>query len=192
MVYAPHGVGRVAIREERLVLGVKTEVIVLELADGLSVALPAVAAEGLLRPLLAAPRRVRLQARARLLPSSLPGRAALPESRHGRPREARRPPHLRFRASLRQGSRRRRLHSSSTSNFKEATHSPQERDAELLASRTRWRLRAFAGRSGFCFVGTGATCDPRRSPRKLIGDAFAVEVDAEPVATAPERVTFGS
>jgi hypothetical protein len=47
-------------------------------------------------------------------------------------------------------------------------------------------------RNGFCFAGTGATRDPRRSPQKLIGDAFAVAVDAEPVATAPERVTFGS
>jgi RNA polymerase-interacting CarD/CdnL/TRCF family regulator len=61
VVYAPHGVGRVAIREQRLVLGVKTEIIVLELADGLSVTLPVERAEGLLRPLLSEADIVQVQ-----------------------------------------------------------------------------------------------------------------------------------
>jgi CarD family transcriptional regulator len=61
VVYAPHGVGRVAIRGQRLVLGVKTEIIVLELAGGLSVTLPVERAEGLLRPLLSEADIVQVQ-----------------------------------------------------------------------------------------------------------------------------------
>jgi CarD family transcriptional regulator len=52
VVYPAYGVGRIALREERLVLGVKREVLVLELADGLSVTLPVEHADGLLRPVL--------------------------------------------------------------------------------------------------------------------------------------------
>jgi RNA polymerase-interacting CarD/CdnL/TRCF family regulator len=40
VVYAGHGTGRVAARERRTVLGVEQEVVVLELADGLTVTLP--------------------------------------------------------------------------------------------------------------------------------------------------------
>jgi CarD family transcriptional regulator, regulator of rRNA transcription len=52
VVYAAHGVGRIAAREERVVLAVAQEVVVLELADGLSVTLPVERALELLRPLL--------------------------------------------------------------------------------------------------------------------------------------------
>lgn len=52
VVYPAYGVGRIALREERLVLGVKKEVLVLELAEGLSVTLPVDQADGLLRPVL--------------------------------------------------------------------------------------------------------------------------------------------
>jgi len=51
-VYPAHGVGHVVAREKRLVQGALREVIVLELADGLSVTLPLERARGLLRPLL--------------------------------------------------------------------------------------------------------------------------------------------
>ena len=61
VVYPPHGVGRIAIREERLVVGVKKEVLVLELADGLSVTLPIERAEGRLRPLLSEADIVQVQ-----------------------------------------------------------------------------------------------------------------------------------
>lgn len=52
VVYAAHGVGRVAARERQLVLGAAQEVLVLELAGGLSVTLPVERARELLRPLL--------------------------------------------------------------------------------------------------------------------------------------------
>jgi CarD family transcriptional regulator, regulator of rRNA transcription len=52
VVYPSHGVGPVAARENRLVLGVVREVVVLDLADGLSVTLPIELARRLLRPLL--------------------------------------------------------------------------------------------------------------------------------------------
>ena len=52
VVYAVHGVGRVAAREKRVVLGAAQEILVLELADGLSVTLPIERARELLRPLL--------------------------------------------------------------------------------------------------------------------------------------------
>ena len=52
VVYAAHGVGRVAAREKRVVLGAAQEVLVLELAGGLSVTLPVERARELLRPLL--------------------------------------------------------------------------------------------------------------------------------------------
>jgi CarD family transcriptional regulator len=54
-------VGRVAIREERLVLGVKKEILVLELADGLSVTLPIERADDCLRPLLSEADIVQVQ-----------------------------------------------------------------------------------------------------------------------------------
>jgi CarD family transcriptional regulator len=52
VVYAVHGVGRVAAREKQVVLGAAQEILVLELADGLSVTLPVERARELLRPLL--------------------------------------------------------------------------------------------------------------------------------------------
>ena len=52
VVYPAHGAGRVVAREKRVVLGAEQEVVVLELADGLSVTLPMQLACELLRPLL--------------------------------------------------------------------------------------------------------------------------------------------
>ena len=52
VVYPSHGVGRVVVREERVVQGAVRDVVVLELADGLSVSLPVELARTLLRPLL--------------------------------------------------------------------------------------------------------------------------------------------
>ncbi len=52
VVYPAHGAGRVAAREKRVVLGSEQEVVVLALADGLSVTLPMQLARELLRPLL--------------------------------------------------------------------------------------------------------------------------------------------
>ena len=52
VVYPAHGAGRVAAREKRVVLGAEQEVVVLELADGLSVTLPMQLARELLRPLV--------------------------------------------------------------------------------------------------------------------------------------------
>ena len=51
-MYPAHGAGRVAAREKRVVLGAEQEVVVLELADGLSVTLPMQRARELLRPLV--------------------------------------------------------------------------------------------------------------------------------------------
>ena len=51
VVYASHGAGHVAARERRVILGKRQEVIVLALADGLSVELPMERAHELLRPL---------------------------------------------------------------------------------------------------------------------------------------------
>jgi CarD family transcriptional regulator len=51
VVYASHGAGQVAARKTRLVLGTRREVVVLALADGLSVELPMERAHELLRPL---------------------------------------------------------------------------------------------------------------------------------------------
>jgi CarD family transcriptional regulator len=50
VVYARHGVGRVAAREQRTVLGVEQEVVVLELGQGLWVTLPIEQARERLRP----------------------------------------------------------------------------------------------------------------------------------------------
>jgi CarD family transcriptional regulator len=61
VVYPAYGVGRIAALEERLVLGVKKEIVVLELADGLSVTLPVDRADDLLRPLLTEPDIVQVQ-----------------------------------------------------------------------------------------------------------------------------------
>jgi CarD family transcriptional regulator len=52
VVYAVHGVGRVAAREQRTVLGVAHEVVVLELATGFRVTLPLQRARERLRPLV--------------------------------------------------------------------------------------------------------------------------------------------
>jgi CarD family transcriptional regulator len=52
VVYPAHGAGRVAARETRVVLGAEQKVVVLELADGLSVTLPMQLARELLRPLV--------------------------------------------------------------------------------------------------------------------------------------------
>jgi CarD family transcriptional regulator len=61
VVYPAYGVGRITIREERTVLGLKKEIIVLELAEGLSVTLPVERADGLLRPLLSETEIVQVQ-----------------------------------------------------------------------------------------------------------------------------------
>src|SRR5882672_10229205 len=50
VVYAAHGAGRVAAREQRTVLGVEQEVVVLELGHGLCVTLPIEQARERLRP----------------------------------------------------------------------------------------------------------------------------------------------
>lgn len=52
VAYPPHGVGRVAAREKRVVLGAEQEVVVLSLPDGLSVTLTVERAQDLLRPLV--------------------------------------------------------------------------------------------------------------------------------------------
>ena len=52
VVYPAQGAGRVAAREKRVVLGAEQEVVVLELADGLSITLPLQLARELLRPLV--------------------------------------------------------------------------------------------------------------------------------------------
>jgi CarD family transcriptional regulator len=52
VVYPSHGVGPIVAREHRTVLGVKREVVVLDLADGLLVTLPVDLAQTSLRPLL--------------------------------------------------------------------------------------------------------------------------------------------
>ena len=52
VVYPALGAGRVSAREKRVVLGAEQEVVVLELADGLSVTLPLQLARELLRPLV--------------------------------------------------------------------------------------------------------------------------------------------
>jgi RNA polymerase-interacting CarD/CdnL/TRCF family regulator len=61
VAYPPHGVGRVAGREKRVILGVEQEIVALELADGLTVTLPLERAREALRPLVdeAGLRRVR-------------------------------------------------------------------------------------------------------------------------------------
>jgi CarD family transcriptional regulator len=61
VVYAAHGVGRVAAREKRMVLGAAQEILVLELAGGLSVTLPVERARELLRPLLSKTDLCRVQ-----------------------------------------------------------------------------------------------------------------------------------
>jgi RNA polymerase-interacting CarD/CdnL/TRCF family regulator len=61
VVYGPYGVGRVAARDERVVLGAVQEVLVLDFADGLSVTLPIERARALLRPLLGEEDLLRVQ-----------------------------------------------------------------------------------------------------------------------------------
>jgi CarD family transcriptional regulator len=61
VVYPAYGVGRISLREERLVLGVKKEILVLELAEGLSVTLPVEQADRVLRPLLSEADIVQVQ-----------------------------------------------------------------------------------------------------------------------------------
>ena len=50
VAYPPHGVGRVAAREKRVILGVEEEVVVLQLGNDLSVTLPISRAQEHLRP----------------------------------------------------------------------------------------------------------------------------------------------
>jgi len=50
VAYPPHGVGRISSREKKIVLGVEEEVVVIELANELSVTLPVSRATDLLRP----------------------------------------------------------------------------------------------------------------------------------------------
>lgn len=50
VAYPPHGIGRVAAREKRVILGVEEEVVVVELGNDLSVTLPISRAEEQLRP----------------------------------------------------------------------------------------------------------------------------------------------
>jgi CarD family transcriptional regulator len=50
VAYPPHGVGRVAGRERKVVLGVEQETVAIDLADGLCVTLPLTRARELLRP----------------------------------------------------------------------------------------------------------------------------------------------
>jgi CarD family transcriptional regulator len=61
VVYPPHGVGKIAAREKRVILGVEQEVVVVELAEGLSSTLTLDRAREQLRPLVteAGLRRVR-------------------------------------------------------------------------------------------------------------------------------------
>jgi len=51
VVYGTHGIGRIAARKEQDVLGAKGKVVVLELAEGLTVTLPLDRAQEQLRPL---------------------------------------------------------------------------------------------------------------------------------------------
>lgn len=71
-MYPALGAGRVAARERRVVLGAEQEVVVLALADGLSVTLPMQLARELLRPLVseAGLRRVQEALRADGAPSA--------------------------------------------------------------------------------------------------------------------------
>ncbi len=50
VAYPPHGVGRVAAREKRVILGVEEDVVVVELGNELSVSLPISRAKEQLRP----------------------------------------------------------------------------------------------------------------------------------------------
>jgi CarD family transcriptional regulator len=65
VVYGTHGIGRIAAREQRVVLGAKREVVVLELADGLTVTLPLGRAQEQLRPLASEADMHRVQAALR-------------------------------------------------------------------------------------------------------------------------------
>jgi RNA polymerase-interacting CarD/CdnL/TRCF family regulator len=65
VVYAAYGVGRVVARERRLVVGAEQEVVVVELANGLSVLLPIGRAREQLRPPVCAAGVRRIQARLR-------------------------------------------------------------------------------------------------------------------------------
>ncbi len=50
VAYPPHGIGRIASRDKKIVLGVEEEVVVIELGNELSVTLPVSRATDLLRP----------------------------------------------------------------------------------------------------------------------------------------------
>ncbi len=50
VAYPPHGIGTIAAREKKIVLGVEEEVVVIELGNDLSVTLPVSRATELLRP----------------------------------------------------------------------------------------------------------------------------------------------
>ena len=47
VAYPPHGVGRIAAREKKVVLGVEEEVVIIELGNELSVTLPLARAQDL-------------------------------------------------------------------------------------------------------------------------------------------------
>jgi CarD family transcriptional regulator len=61
VAYPPHGVGRVAAREKRVVLDREQEIVVLELSNGLSVTLPIDLAQEQVRPLVDEPGLKRVQ-----------------------------------------------------------------------------------------------------------------------------------
>jgi RNA polymerase-interacting CarD/CdnL/TRCF family regulator len=65
VVYAAYGVGRIVARERRPVHGAEQEVVVVELADGLSVLLPIERAHEQLRPPVSAAGARRIQERLR-------------------------------------------------------------------------------------------------------------------------------
>ncbi len=74
VVYSSYGIGRVAAREQQLVLGAEQEIVVLELADGLTVSLPIEQARDQLRALAseAEIRQVRETLREELAESDRP------------------------------------------------------------------------------------------------------------------------
>ena len=61
IVYRAHGAGRIAAREQRVILGVKRETVVLDLADGLSVGLTVEQAHEQVRPAIDAAGLRRVQ-----------------------------------------------------------------------------------------------------------------------------------
>ncbi len=79
VVYRGHGIGHVTVRQTRMALGVEAEMVVVELADGLTVTFPIERAQEQLRPLASESDLRRVQATLRQ--SGLPGAAAWPKRR---------------------------------------------------------------------------------------------------------------